>query len=434
MERTLAVMTGRLVSFSGTDCSVPLPLPVDEETLFRADPRPAVKATLPTSRQLSGHSSREPELSPLPARGPNRLPDGSDFVEQQDPELRPIDSSSDGLCFLFNVKLNILTDEAMNRLYRAGASKETWAQVQKKITDLNSKLSDWVQDLPAVFDFTRKQQDQQFLRHRLYLGFAYYSTSTIINRPALCRIDDKIPRESERAKELNRTIAAKCVHSAKAILEMLPNIPNAVGLYRVAPWWCLAHHLVQAATVLMLELSFRAYHMPNEAEEILQAAKKAVLWLRAMSEEDMAAHRAWKLCDGMLRKVAIKVGRTVDDLPVAYEAVGSRGLPLIDVRSGNNPGLPRLPPQSGHGPFYTGSQLEGHSFQPHIYTSYDDPFFNTMTAPPTSSSQFGAMFPSAVQMDVLGSGEFGNMTTGAPSRQAGWDQDSTHFGDASRFF
>lgn len=434
MERTLAVMTGRLVSFSGTDCSVPLPLPVDEETLFRADPRPAVKATLLTRRQLSSPSSREPESPPSPASDPDRLPDGSDFVEQQDPELSAIDSSSDGLCFLFNVKLSILTDEAMNRLYRAGASKETWAQVQRKITDLDSKLSAWVQDLPIVFDFTRKQQDQQFLRQRLYLGFAYYSTSIIINRPALCRIDDKIPRESERAKELNRTIAAKCVRSAKAILEMLPNVPNVVGLYRVAPWWCLVHHLVQAATILMLELSFRAYHMPDEAEEILQAAKKAVLWLRAMSEEDMAAHRAWKLCDGMLRKVALKVGWTVDDLPVAYEAASSHGLPPIDVRSGSNPAFQRLAPQAGHGLFYTGSQLEGHSFQPHIYTSYDDPFSNTMTAPPTSSSRFGAMFPSAAQMDVLGSAEFGNMPAGPPGRQAGWEQDSTNFGDASRFF
>ena len=428
-------MTGRLVSFSGTDCSVPLPLPVDEETLFRADPRPAAKATYPASKRLPSHSSREPESSPSTASDPNRLPDGSNFVEQQDPELSAIDSSSDGLCFLFNVKLSILTDEAMNRLYRAGASKETWAQVQRKITDLNSKLSVWVQDLPIPFDFTRKQQDQRFLRHRLYLGFAYYSTSTIINRPALCRIDDKIQRESERAKELNRTIAAKCVHSAMAILEMLPNVPNAVGLYRVAPWWCLAHHLVQAATVLMLELSFRAYHMPNEAEEILQAAKKAVHWLRAMSEADMAAHRAWKLCDGMLRKVAHKIGQTVDDLPTAYEAAGPHDLPPIDVQSGNNPAFQRLAPQAGHGPFYTGSQLEGHSFQPHIYTSYDDPFSNTMTAPPTFSSQFGAMFPSASQMDVLGSGEFGEMPAGPPGRQqAGWDQDSTHFGDASRFF
>ena len=427
-------MTGRLVSFSGTDCSVPLPLPVDEETLFRVDPRPAVKATLPINRQLSSRSPREPESSPSPASDPDRLPDGSNFMEQQDPELSVIDSPSDGLCFLFNVKLSILTDEAMNRLYRAGASKETWAQVQTKIMDLNSKLSAWVQDLPIVFDFTRKQQDQQFLRHPLYLGFAYYSTSIIINRPALCRIDDQIPRESERAKELNRTIAAKCVHSAKAILEMLPNVPNAVGLYRVSPWWCLVHHLVQAATVLMLELSLRAYHMPNEAEEIVRAAKKAVLWLRAMSEEDMAAHRAWKLCDGMLRKVALKVGRTVDDVPATYEAAGSHGLPPIEVRSGNTPAFQRLAPQAGHGPFYTGSQLEGHSFQPHVYTSYDDPFSNTMTAPPTFSSQFGAMFPSAAQMDVLGSGEFGNMPAGPPGRQAGWEQDSINFGDASRFF
>ena len=434
MERTLAVMTGRLVSFSVTDCSVPLPLPVGEEILFRADPRPASRAKMQTSRHLPSHSSREQQSSPSAASDPDRLPDGSDYVEQLDPELSATDSSSDGLCFLFNVKLSILTDEAMNRLYRAGASKETWAQVQGKITDLNAKLSEWLQDLPKIFDFTKKQQDQQLLRHRLHLGFAYYSTRTIINRPALCRIDDKVPRESEKAKKLNRKIAAKCVHSAKAMLEMLPDVPDAISLYRVAPWWYLVHHLVQAATVLMLELSFRAHHVPDEAEAILQAAKKAVLWLRAMSEEDMAALRAWRLCDGLLRKVALKVGWTVDDLPAVYDVAGSHGLPAIDIGSGNNPAFERLSPQAGHGAFYTGSQVEGHLFQPQIYTSYDESFSHTMGAPPTSSSQFGAMFPPTAQMDVLESRDFENMPAGPPGGQTGWDQDGTNFGDAFRFF
>ncbi|KAL8792583.1 MAG: hypothetical protein Q9195_004806 [Heterodermia aff. obscurata] len=435
MERTLAVMTGRVVSFSATDCSVPLPLPVGEETLFDADPRPASRAKMPISRHLSSHSSREQPSSPPAASDPDRPPDGSDYVEQLDPELSATDSSSDGLCFLFNVKLSILTDETMNRLYRAGVSRETWAQVQGKINDLNAKLSEWLQDLPTVFDFTRKHPDQQFLRHRLHLGFAYYSTSTIINRPALCRIDDKVARESERAKKLNRKIAAKCVHSAKAMLEMLPNVPDAVGLYSVAPWWCLVHHLVQAATVLMLELSFRAHHMPDEAEGILQAAKKAVVWLRAMSEEDMAALRAWMLCDGLLRKVALKVGWTVDDLPAAHDAAGgSHGQPAMNIGSGSNPAYQRLTPQAGHGPFYTGSQLEGHLFQPQIYTSYDESFPDPMGAPPTSSSQFGAIFPSTAQMDILESRDFANMPAGSPGGQAGWDQDGTHFGDAFRFF
>ena len=144
-----------------------------------------------------------------------------------------------------------------------------------------------------MFDFTRKQRDQQFLRHRFCLGFGYYSAKIIVNRPALCRTDRKIPDASGKARDFDRLTAAKCVHAAKAIIAILPNEPNATGLYGIAPWWLIVHHLVQASTILMLELPFRADHMPNEAEEILEAAKKAVIWLRSLSDENIAARRAW---------------------------------------------------------------------------------------------------------------------------------------------
>lgn len=416
-ERTLAVMTGRTTSFLESDCAVPLPLPVEDEILFQENPRSTSQAKLPAIRQLSSRSSRDYDFSSSPTSISDDLPDGSDFMRQQDPEPGAVVSPNDASCFLFNVKLSILTDDVMNGLYRAGVTKQTWAHVQNKMTDFNSKLTKWVQVLPAVFDFRRKQQDERFLRHRLNLGFAYYSTSIIINRPALCRVDRKIPGESGKAKKLNRTIAAKCVHSAKAVLDMLPNEPNTVGLYRVTPWWCLVHHLVQATTVLMLELSFRADHMPNEAEDMLAAAKKAVIWLRAMSEENIAAHRAWKLCDNMLRKVAPKIGQTVDDIPIAYRASNPYSLPPFDVSASHDLTFPRLVTHAANEPFYSGSQFEGHTFNPQTFTSYDEFLSSTLSAPPAASTQFGTMFPSADQLEALES----RTPDGVPDTQPRWD-------------
>lgn len=433
-ERTLSVMTGRPTSFSETDCSVPLPLHADEETLFKEQPRFTSHATLPAMRHSSTQSSKDRGLSASSASIPDNLIDGSDLSKQQDSKPSVAMSANDASCFLFNVKLSILTSNVMAGLYRAGTSNETWAQVQSKITGFNSKLLEWFQELPAAFDFTEQQGDPKFLRHRLYLGFAYYSTKTMINRPALCRIDHKIPSESEKAKDFNRSTAARCVHSAKAVLEMLPTVPNAVALYQVAPWWCLVHHLVQASTVLMLELSFRADHMPNEAEEILEAAKKAVRWLRAMSEENVAARRAWKLCDGMLRKVAPKIGRTVDDIPAALDELDQHGRAAFDVEPDHGLAIPGVAAQGGHDVFHMDSQLEEHTFHPQAYTSYDEFMASSMSAPEASSTPFGTMFPSAAQMNALGSRAFESDSEGYPNRQPHWNVEANDSRGSPHFF
>ena len=136
-----------------------------------------------------------------------------------------------------------------------------------------------------------------------------------IHRPCLCRLDRRIPAQSVKSREFNRAAAASCVDAARDMLQMLPDEPNAVGLNRIGPWWCLIHYLVQATVVLLLELSFRANHMPEEAENIFDGAQKAVRWLHNLGEENYSARRAWALCNSMLRECAPKVGRIVDHLP-----------------------------------------------------------------------------------------------------------------------
>lgn len=412
-ERMLAVMTGRPMSLTDRDCSVPLPLPLEEETLFREGAQSPCHAQVgPVKRPLSSHSSRDYDLSPASRSTSAKLTDGVDsFEPKSDPDRGTPAFPNDASCFLSTTKLGVLTNEVVNRLYRAGVSNETWAQIQDKIIDLNAKIDEWLQELPLIFDFTKKQRDQQFVCHRLRLGFAYYSTRTIINRPALCRIDRKIPGESGKAKERDRITAAKCVHSARAVVQMLPNVPNPVGLYGVAPWWCLVHHLVQASTVLMLELSFRADHVPNEAEEVLEAATKAVIWLRSMSDDNLAARRAWKMCDAMLRKVAAKIGRTVDDLPKAYSPSDPYGLPPFRPCSTPELGFPFLASQRVQQSFFLGGQVEDHAYRPQMYTSYDEFVSSAMVAASATSPQFGTLFPSAAQMEALRSGDHPQSTS-----------------------
>lgn len=274
---------------------------------------------------------------------------------------------------------------------------ETWAHVQSTISNLNLKLERWRADLPAVFDFTKKQRDQQFMAQRLSLGFFYYSTLMIINRPCVCRIDRKIPNESGMAKNFNRETAARCVHAAQGMLGLLPDEPNAVGLYKIAPWWCLVHYLMQSATVLMLELSFRAEHMPTEVEEVFDSARKTLEWLRAMSEDDEAARRASVLCNELLRKVATKVGRNANDAS-AFSPGGEHHIQSVDDMQHmqfSEPEPAQYPAQGQYN-FTTSAP-----YQPPTFATYDQ--FLTYDNYPTTSAHapFDDIFPTSNDMEGM---------------------------------
>jgi hypothetical protein len=93
-------------------------------------------------------------------------------------------------------------------------------------------------------------------------------------------------------------------------------------------WWNILHWLVQAATVLMLEISLRVFHTPEEAEAIFEACKKAVRWLHALAEDNPSAKRAWAFCHTLLREAAKKIGREVDGPP---QGLPGKPSPLSDI-------------------------------------------------------------------------------------------------------
>ena len=396
-------MTGRPTAYSETHCTAPLPLPFDEESFVGTPTSDTQKLTI--FRRSSTQEDKQSDLTGSSRSSSNqpskKQGSPSHFAEQSMPSLPPkIHEKANmrpcnALAFGFNVKLSAFTNEVLNRLYRADAVDNSWAQVQSIIADLNAKLKEWRSDLPTVFDFNQKQRDQEFVQQRMCLGFGYYSILMIINRPCLCCIDRKIPNESDKAKSFNRATAAQCVHAAQEMLSLLPDAPNAVGLCRIGPWWCLVHYLMQAAIVLMLELSIRADHMPSEAGDTFSSAKKALQWLQSMSHQDIAAYRAATLCFDLLRTTAQRVGIDADDVPVLFHQ--NDGLHLPD-------GMQDM--QFPHDLQSTCSQSQQPMLAPHNYTSsapcepqlfatYDQ-FLNYDNLPTTAGQDpFVGIYPNA---------------------------------------
>ncbi|MCJ1315937.1 hypothetical protein MMC15_001257 [Xylographa vitiligo] len=420
LERSLGVMTGRPTSVVDLDCMTPLPLPIDEESFTDANSGMQNESLIRNMRRfssqdsphtLSPSSSGTPHRtrpSPTTANSSSSLQSGLDLLKNAPPTL--------SLYFTLTTHLGGVTNDVLAQLYRPVAMTKSWSHIQSQITTLDTKLEKWRATLPSVFDFTKKQRDQQFVRQRMSLGFGYFSAKIIIHRPCLCRVDRRIPNESHKSKDFNHTAATLCVSAARGMLDLIPDEPNPVGLFKVAPWWCLTHYMTQAATILILELFFRADHMPKQAKDILGHAKKAVYWLNQMARDSVAAQRAWEQCNELLRKVAPLVGRDADDMPVDTPRTQGITYPHLapppkphnhpDGWGGSQQFARQFPGQAYYGGPPQNSTL---LFQPSMRTQYDEylPIHSSGPPPPppslplSSTTHIATMFPTSQQMDYF---------------------------------
>ncbi|RVX70003.1 hypothetical protein B0A52_06174 [Exophiala mesophila] len=323
LEHRLCGMTGRVNCILDDHCTTPLPVPVEEE-LFETE---EAKALLSKERQQGdrapGSNSNTPSVSAstpstesrsrsqtkVDSRSPSATNRVGDLDWAKDVPPNP------ALYFLHLVQLARLTQNIFHRLYNPNSVRGTWSQTQEKIKELDVQLESWYQKLPPAYAFRRKQRDRTAYEYRLGLGFFFYGTKMTVHRPCLCRLDRKIPNQSQKSLEFNRNSALACVEAAIETLNMIPDEPNAIGLMRIGPWWDILQRLVQASSVLMLELSFRVNHMPEAADIVLESGKKVVRWLHALGDENVSAARAWKLCAPLFQVAARKIGRDVSDLP-----------------------------------------------------------------------------------------------------------------------
>ncbi|EXJ64334.1 hypothetical protein A1O7_00670 [Cladophialophora yegresii CBS 114405] len=322
LEHRLCNMTGRVNCVMDDHCTTPLPVPLEEEQFDTEEGQKLLSKVRQQGDRAPSSNSHTPSVMSTPSTDRSRsqtkvdsrspsMPGGNAGDLEWAKDVQPNGS----LYFLHLVQLTRVTQAIFHNLYNPASIKGTWSEIQSKVKDLDERLEHWYRKLPPAFAFRRKQRERGSYEYRLYLGFFYYSTKMTVHRPCLCRLDRKIPGQSNKSLEFNRDSAAACVEAAMEMLQLIPDEPNAVGLIRVGPWWNILHWLVQSTTVLMLEISFRANHMPEEAEAILESCKKGIRWLHALAEDNTSARRAWAICNQLFKEAAKKIGRDVDDLP-----------------------------------------------------------------------------------------------------------------------
>lgn len=320
-------MTGRATCILDGVCTTPLPVPFEEDQLSEPSPAELLNNTnLRDERINNVMASAWVRHMPL---NPTGGKDATDKSHQRDNSWVKSLPFNYGLCHLYYCDLACISQEIVNKVYSVDCVVVPWAHIENRIGELRSRCDLWYSSLPPVLDFTRTSDDgPDVLRSKLALAFHYYSARITLGRPCLCRRDAQHSSPSEKST-FSHDIAVLTLESALRMLDLIPDETNAIQLYDIAPWWCVLHYLMQAATVLLLELSFGCVHMPEEERNFIKMAKKAVRWLYAMSEQSIASRRAWQLCDLTLRRLSTGMKFDISDMPLhTYESPPKSTIPM----------------------------------------------------------------------------------------------------------
>ncbi|KAF7719226.1 Fungal Zn(2)-Cys(6) binuclear cluster domain-containing protein [Penicillium ucsense] len=349
-EHMLGIMTGRAIYTLDGGYATPLPLPFEEEQL-QEDPTAIELLNSPTLR--------DELVNNVMASAVIRQASGREDMQKnrsRDQSWLKKMPSNFGLCYLYHCDLTIITQEIVNKVYSTNCVNLSWSEIEARLDELRARIDAWQTSLPLVLDFTNEEGDDtpDQLRCKLMLAFHYYSARITLGRPCLCRRD---ARQQNSQQTFSHMMALITIDSACRLLGLLPDQPDVLQLFRICPWWAVLRYLMQATTVLLLELSFGSVHVPEDEDRFVNLAKKSIRWFHAMSDRSIGSRRAWKLCDSTFRKLASGMKYATDDLPVQ----------------------PRSPPRFSaeqFPPHMSSSSFHPHDPHPHHQQHHDGPPLN----------------------------------------------------------
>ncbi|PWY90033.1 hypothetical protein BO70DRAFT_393221 [Aspergillus heteromorphus CBS 117.55] len=293
IDHRLTMITGRPSCIDDNVCTTPLPVPFDECD-FGTD-----EAILQLQHSPGSSPSRLEKdaslASDLHARTPTAAPKATDTMAFP---------SCGSLYFLHLIRLTLIAKKMTTKLYSPTSTPSPWLSIEFAIHGLVTDIERWHLGLPKDYDFTSTQSSQvtQITSHqRMNLALLFYSTKMSITRPCLRQLSTI--KHDEKMHNYCKKTAADCVEAACHMLRLFPEDLAAATLYKYSPWWCILHFLMQATTVLLLELAFNMEHAPEKASMIYKAAEKSQKWLRILAKSNMASEKARHLCDMLKHRI-----------------------------------------------------------------------------------------------------------------------------------
>ncbi|KAL1591339.1 hypothetical protein SLS60_012083 [Paraconiothyrium brasiliense] len=298
LDRILSAVTGRPSVGAEIHSSTPLPLPISANDIDEA----TIEAKF--GRRAQGGSGTAPSDAES-SRSANPMPPATASKAPHAPDA-PIasDVANAGTFLTAIIKLGMVSDNVLTQLYSPNLVTKSWKEAQEDIARLLEDLDVWLASLPRGLDpFKDNGRDHTMQQERNILKTYYLSTKILICRPCLCRLDRRIPSQSQSSANFNHRVASQCVAAAKSIAACLPDDMAVWGkaIYKIFPWWSAVHYLMQSIAILLLEACYEA-----EGINVLPAVKKLVRWLRELSSSNRTAERAYSITVGLLKKMALR--------------------------------------------------------------------------------------------------------------------------------
>ncbi|KAJ5121072.1 uncharacterized protein N7515_009033 [Penicillium bovifimosum] len=329
LEHLLASMTGRASCVGEGLCSVPAPLPCEEETFDHPDAK----------RLLQDPALRESQLRSTLFEPPSHYQTQA-WVTSCPP--------CPSLFFHLLVDLTLITHALVNRVYSIEGLRKGASQTEYHVQKFSLKMDRWLAKLPLPLPIHHPKHNPMEskphpplhnlrpLRPRTTL--TYFSARITLYRPCLTHMEQaqSTPTNPETSphSQLRAEMATNCLQASCSLISVLPDTPNMTWLARTAPWWSVLHFLMQATTALLLGLAFSSHaraaqsngngdqsqslltppaasvYKPLETDlgTVMLAAKKAFTWLHLLAKVDLAAKRAFLLCHGIAKRILPGLG------------------------------------------------------------------------------------------------------------------------------
>lgn len=213
-----------------------------------------------------------------------------------------LESTTDVSLFKIGIRQRLITQKALELLYSPRTSKTSWEQTQKAIAGLMEQLEEWTKaafpeglTLEHLTVQTTSTQSVELQRERILLAFSLFSAQILVTRPCLCRLEQRIRRQSNRSASFNRKMAEACVQAAQNLSMLLPNEPDPSRIYQIGPWWCIVHNIMQAITVLLLAILYNGAQATPTSSQLLQSLRRLIMWLQSMRHNNAVAKEACRV-------------------------------------------------------------------------------------------------------------------------------------------
>ncbi|KAJ5935771.1 hypothetical protein N7466_005318 [Penicillium verhagenii] len=342
LEHLLTSMHGRVSGVGESLCSVQLPTPVEEEEfdepeirrLFQNERANNIEFTATLFEKLNQPSSTPAWTFTVP--------------------------TSPSLFFHYLVDLFLISQSVLNKVYSIEGIREGSSQTEYRLQKYATRMDRWLAKVHPSYQFTQPEAgpwrvnhaklDDESLPHtreRVCLALNYYSARITLCRPCLSLHQRAtIPAEKMPRAKLRAEMATNCLQASCSLISTFPEQIDIAWLARVTPWWSVLHFLMQSTTALLLAL---VYCSPEKSEQgaqqqaeypaslsgapypsllesdlktALAMSRKALSWIHAMASVDMAAYRAFKLCDSVVRRIAPTLDVDLEDWPLAETLAG----------------------------------------------------------------------------------------------------------------